>query len=229
MKMNRIPAIALVSLMSGLILPSLSSAAVIAGGNGSFETNTRGTAAFGGAFGQIWYLNPLPGNASGANIAGWTLYGVGGGAPPANTAWLMSDASGYGTASNGNYFINVESGPDWWLGTEITGLTSGWTYTLSFDTRRRSGGGGGNFDVFVNNTLSTTGAFTAANVAPTTTTWETRSINFTANASTMSVFIANTDVTNSGFMVDNFSIVPEPSAALLGGLGLLGMLRRRRR
>jgi len=229
MKINRILATALFTGMSGLLLPSLASAAVIAAGNGSFETNTRGTAAFGGGFGQIWYLNPLPGNASGANIVGWTLYGVGGGAPLANTAWLMSDASGYGTASNGNYFINVESGPDWWLGTEITGLTAGWTYTLSFDTRQRSGGGAGNFDVYVNNALSTTGAFTASNVAPISTTWVTRSIEFTASASTMNVFIENRDVTNSGFMVDNFTIVPEPSAALLGGIGLLGMLRRRRR
>ena len=29
-------------------------------------------------------------------------------------------------------------------------------------------------------------------------------------------------------MVDNFSVVPEPSAALLGGLGMLALLRRRR-
>lgn len=228
MKINRILATALFTGMSGLLLPSLASAAVIAAGNGSFETNTRGTAAFGGGFGQIWYLNPLAGNASGADIAGWTLYGVGGGTPPANTAWLMSDASGYGTASNGNYFINVESGPDWWLGTEITGLTAGWTYTLSFDTRRRSGGGGGNFDVFVNSALSTTGAVGNFTVAPLTTNWETVSFDFTATASSMNLVIANPDVTNTGFMVDNFTIVPEPSAALLAGLGLMGMLRRRR-
>ncbi len=210
-------------MMSGLILPSLSSAAVIAGGNGSFETNNSGTTT--ASFPDVWRLD------SPTVIDGWTLYNPGGtlSSTPQADAWLIRAGSTYGTASDGSFMINVESGPDWWLGTEITGLTSGWTYTLSFDTRQRSGGGGGNFDVFVNNTLSTTGAFTAANVAPSTTTWETRSINFTANASTMSVFIANTDVTNSGFMVDNFSIVPEPSAALLGGLGLLGMLRRRRR
>ena len=30
------------------------------------------------------------------------------------------------------------------------------------------------------------------------------------------------------FTVDNISVVPEPSAALLGGLGMLALLRRRR-
>jgi hypothetical protein len=44
------------------------------------------------------------------------------------------------------------------------------------------------------------------------------------------VGITHNNVTTSGVNFDSFtlSVVPEPSAALLGGLGLLGLLRRRR-
>lgn len=205
-------------------LASSASAAVIAGGNGSFETNTRGTAAFGGAFGQIWYLNPVAGNASGSDISGWTLYAPGGGTPNANTAWLMSGAT-YGAPSDGTYQVNVEGGPDWWLSTNITGLTVGDTYTVFFDARKRDAGGSGTFDISIDTTIPA-GGF---NLSPSTTTWTQLSITFVANAATHVLTISNTDNPGgTGFMVDNFSVVPEPTVSLLGGLGLLALLRRRR-
>lgn len=53
---------------------------------------------------------------------------------------------------------------------------------------------------------------------------------FTANATTQVFTIqgANTGATLNMFQVRNITAVPEPSAALLGGLGLLALLRRRR-
>ncbi len=207
---------------------SASAAITIAGGNGSFETNTRGTAAFGGFYGQIWYLNPTTGNASGADISGWTLYAPGGGGANAGTAWLMGDNT-YGAPSNGTYQVNVEGGPDWWLAAPITGLTIGNTYTVKFDARKRDSGGSGTFDVFVNSTISLTGATGGFDVTASSTTWEQKSFSFVAAAETFYLTIANTDNPGgTGFMVDNFSVVPEPSAALLGGLGMLALLRRRR-
>jgi hypothetical protein len=217
----------LITLLLGLA-GSASAAISIAGGNGSFETNTRGTAAFGGGAGQIWYLNPVAGNASGANISGWTLTAPGGGTANANTAWLMGDNT-YGAPSDGTYQINVEGGPDWWLSAPITGLTVGNTYTVQFDARRRDAGGSGTFDVFVNSTISLVGATGGFNVTASSTTWEQKSFTFVAAAETSFLTIANTDNPGgTGFMVDNFSVVPEPSAALLGGLGMLALLGRRR-
>jgi len=216
------------SILLGLA-SSASAAITIAGGNGSFETNTRGTAAFGGSFGQIWYLNPTTGNASGADIPGWTLYAPGGTLPAnANTAWLMAGNT-YGAPSNGTYQVNVEGGPDWWLAAPITGLTVGNTYTVNFDSRKRDNAGSGTFDVFVNSTVSLTGATGGFNTTASSTTWEQKSFTFVAAAATSFLTIANTDNPGgNGFMVDNFSVVPEPSAVLLGGLGMLALLRRRR-
>jgi hypothetical protein len=220
---------------SSLILPlllglagSASAAITIAGGNGSFETNTLGTATFPNA----WYLNPQAASGTHAtqwsNISGWTLGGPNAGAATGANAWLMGGST-YGTASNGNFQVNVEGGPDWWLSAPITGLTVGNTYTVQFDARRRDAGGSGTFDVFVNSTISLVGATGGFNVTASSTTWEQKSFTFVAAAETSFLTISNTDNPGgNGFMVDNFSVVPEPSAALLGGLGMLALLGRRR-
>jgi len=207
---------------------SASAAITIAGGNGGFESSTRGTATFTNA----WYLNPEA--ASGvhltqwSNLSGWTLSGPGNTTAPGVAAWLMGGNT-YGTASEGNFQVNVEGGPDWWLSAAITGLTVGNTYTVQFDARKRDGSGAGTFDVFVNSTISLTGATGGFDVTAASTTWEQKTFTFVANDPTMFLTIANTDnPLGTGFMVDNFSVVPEPSAALLGGLGLLALFGRRR-
>jgi hypothetical protein len=208
---------------------SATAAITIAGGNGSFETNTRGTATFT----ETWYLNPQAGSGIHAtqwsSITGWTLTAPGGGTANSATAWLMTGNTFGGSASDGNYHINVEGGPNWWLSTSISGLTVGNNYTVFFDAKQRSGGSG-NFDVFVNTTVPT-GGF---NITPTSS-WAQQSFTFTAQLTSHTLTISNVDhstyvetLVNNGVMVDNFSVVPEPSAALLGGLGLLALLRRRR-
>ena len=64
----------------------------------------------------------------------------------------------------------------------------------------------------------------------------TSSYTFTANPDDMTVGFVSGDSPNDGFKLSaiqarfglNIATVPEPSAALLGGLGLLALLRRRR-
>ena len=184
--------------------PSFAQSPTLAGGNGSFETNTRGTTAFGGAFGQIWYLNPVAGNASGADISGWTLTAPGGGTANVNTAWLMGDNT-YGAPSDGTYQVNVEGGPDWWLSASLENLTIGGTYTVSFQARRRQSNSSGTFDVFVN-----TATPTQVSPSPVSTSWATQSLTFVAEATTHTLTISNTDNPGgNGFMVDQFSIAEE--------------------
>ena len=200
------------------IAGSADAAAVIAGGNGSFETATVGTATYTNA----WKFDQV-------TITNWTYtqrtntgYGA---------TWFMG-GNDYGTASDGNYQVNlISDGDSYFLSTAITGLTVGNSYTVYFDARKRDGGGAGNFDVFVDTTIPA-GGF---NITPTSTTWAQQSITFTAEAASHTLSIANYDyatgaatTTGSGLMVDNFTVVPEPSAALLGGLGMLCLLRRRR-
>ena len=177
----------------------------IAGGNGSFETVTTGTAAFGGAYGQIWYLNPTTENTSGADISGWTLYAPGGTLPAnASTAWLMGDNT-YGAPSDGTYQVNVEAGPDWWLRASLENLTIGGTYTVSFQARRRQSNSSGTFDVFVD-----TATPTQLSPSPASTSWVPQSLTFVAEAATHTLTISNTDNPgNNGFMVDQFSIAEE--------------------
>lgn len=199
------------------IAGSADAAAVIAGGNGSFETATVGTPIYPNA----WRVDQV-------TIAGWTYtqrIDTGFGA-----TWFMG-GSDYGTASDGNYQVNlISDGNSYFLSTAITGLTVGNSYTVYFDARQRAGGAG-NFDVFVNTTIPV-GGF---DITPSSTTWAQQSITFTAEAASHTLSIANYDyatgaatTTGSGLMVDNFTVVPEPSAALLGGLGMLCLLRRRR-
>ena len=209
---------------SALVLPILlglassASAAVIAGGNGSFETNTTTTAA--GPSWGAWGLEDI-------TINGWTVTKPDGSSfnpSTENAPWFNSNSSGYGSASDGNFFANVEGGVKWRLSAPITGLTVGNTYTVYFDTSIRSGGGTGDFDVSVNTTVPVGGL----DIKPTTTTWIQQSFNFVADSTIHTLTISNQDTSGAGFMVDNFSVVPEPSTALLGGLGMLALLRRRR-
>ena len=57
-----------------------------------------------------------------------------------------------------------------------------------------------------------------------------QTLSFTATATTHTFTVSNSGSGSdgSGFLVDNFTVVPEPSAALLGSLGMLALLRRRK-
>jgi hypothetical protein len=195
------------------------SAATIAGGNGSFETVTLNAPE---TFTNAWLLTNV-------TLSGWTYTER---TPDVNGAVWFMGGNTYGTASDGNYMVNVISGgTSYFLSTSITGLTAGNAYTVYFDARQRDGTSGGSFDVVVD-TTAPSGGF---DITPTSTDWAQQSITFTANATSHTLRIANYDydteavtATGAGLMVDNFSVIPEPSAALLGSLGMLCLFRRRR-
>ena len=182
----------------------------IAGGNGSFETTTAPTDQA---------LNWWQWGLEDFTINGWTVTksdGISTFNPASeNAPWFSNGLTGMGTASNGQFFVNVEGGVKWRLKASLEGLTIGTSYTVSYDTRLR--GGSGNFDISVD-TTSPAGGF---NVIPTSTTiWATQSFTFVAEAETHTLTISNQDAVGLGFFVDNLGIVETPPDPWTPGDGI---------
>lgn len=198
-------------------------AAVIAGGNGSFETNTFTNPGFAGISG-LW-------ETTAGSASGWTFSGTG--------RWFMQNDNGgnnFGAPQDGQYYMNIslgEGGFPFSMSAAITGLTVGASYDVEFYASERSGTQGGtSFGVSVDTTVPTTLTVMEANLPAITSgasNYVKQTLSFTATAPTHTFTLSNSGSgSGNGFLVDNFSVVPEPSAALLGSIGLLGLLRRRR-
>ncbi|WP_035604457.1 hypothetical protein [Haloferula sp. BvORR071] len=144
----------------------------------------------------------------------------------------------YGNIAGGIYQQGIQQ--------TLSGFTVGETYSFSFFQAVVGYSGAqddsGSWKVFANGTL-------IATTAPSTTTvawnapgkpliWEERTVTFTATADTINIAFLSYDPEGIGTVtedrtlmgIDSFSpiFVPEPSAAMLGLVGALGLLRRRR-
>ena len=190
-------------------------AIVVAGGNGNFESTIVT---------DMTYFGPSNGiyNGGFTSVDGWTHSGGSN-----NTfLWLFTTPNPYGPVL-GTYSLNLTQGdPNYAsaVSTTVTGLTVGQNYTLSFDTAVRSGTPGS-----PSMTVKVDGATLDTITAAVGTSYVTKSYVFTAAGPTASLLFDYAGTVNTwGFMLDNVNVVPEPSAALLGGLGLLALLRRRR-
>jgi len=182
----------------------------IAGGNGSFETTSADPNNPGPTW-STWGLEDV-------TIDGWTVTKPDGSAfnpTRENAPWFANGFSGMGTASDGNFFVNVEGGVKWRLKASLEGLTIGTSYTVSFDTRRR--GGSGNFDISID-TATPAGGF---NLAPTdTANWIPQSFTFVAEAGTHTLTISNQDTVGLGFFVDKLGIAETPPDPWTAGDGV---------
>jgi hypothetical protein len=156
--------------------------------------------------------------------------------------------STFATGINGTFpitggFATYQQG----LQQTVSGFTVGETYSFSFYQAVVKYSGGqddtGSWKVFANGELVATTAPSTSSLAwnapgkPLT--WEERTVTFTATAETLNMAFLSYDpdgnITGSAEAVymgiDSFSPinpVPEPSAAVLGLVGVLGLLRRRR-
>ena len=175
----------------------------------------------------------MPGNAS-TGFGGNGINGTVGASGPFNT-------TGTNRPTVDGIFVNQNgsSGP----AITITGLTPNSLYDFSAIGGRASGGvdgfikvttgafgsGGSDIDLLPGDTDDLLDTFTLSNAGTI--------LNFqvTSNVSGVVAFqffenetIAGNTVANATFNALSITGIPEPSAALLGGLGLLALLRRRR-
>ncbi len=214
----------LVAALAGLFVAASAQAGVIAGGNGSFETNTytSGNQAASG----LWFIN-----ASGGGASGWTFSG--------GTRWFMANGCGYGASSDGTYFLNVASWATPMVATTtISGLTVGSQYALTFDVSQRQGlyNSTDAMTVVIDTTTPTSKTITMTDLpsvqsgSADSVNYVSESLTFTATAESQTLTLTGqTEVsaeTHNDFVVDNFKVssVPEPSTLAMLSAGLLGLL-----
>ena len=214
----------------GLTAPAPVRAATVTIANSSFENGTTGRPT-GTSFGlRFSELNSFwPGWDTFNGLQGWTVSGGGG-----NRLEIHSDASWRIDAHSGDHLISLDAG----TGrnstiTQAVSIAAG-TYILSFWYSPESNWASTNTIAYkLGNVVN--GLVTVGTLGAQVGLWTEVTVRFSVpTATTMNLSFAATGLADgTGGLIDDISIiatVPAPAAGLtlLGALGLLGGLRRRR-
>jgi hypothetical protein len=207
----------LILTITSLVTVSQSQAATVALTNADFEAGVTHVAS--------GY------DAGGADIPGWMNLSMPGGATDTGVegsgAWwgtYLGSFSSFMRVGNSGYLMSshtIQAGDEFTIGlvAKTWDAASQFTATLFFDDPTVPANVIGTFTSAVNGTWTSYSNSTAIDATP------------ASVGGTLGIIIANTFSPHPGFLnFDNVSInvVPEPSAALLGSLGALALLRRRR-
>jgi len=174
--------------------------------NGTFDANDEAFTAF-------------PGYIGGANptIDSWSSVGQTGINGGASCCTPFAPAA----PSEGPFAFIQGQGS---LSQTISGFTIGDSYTLTYLDAARFGDDGDT------NTLTATIGTGSLQTTPVSAAWNSRTLPFTANATTLTLaFTTGTPPNDQTLDIDSISIVPEPTSLALVGVGLAGFLGRRRR
>lgn len=183
--------------------------------NGDFEDNV-------GLTGNNWGVYN--------SVNGWTTF---------SGAGIEIERNTIVTAQSGNQYVELDSHNNSSMYQQLTGLSVGESYLLSFWYHARTNNGDNDNGIDVSWGASAPGVLQLAIVnetlQSTNNLWIEKTVSLFANQSTMYLTFAATGLNNSlGGFIDNISLtkaasVPESSGLVLFGLGLMGLIAVRRR
>ena len=169
--------------------------------------------------------NSYPGNFTelSSGVTGWTI-----------SAGSIDVINLYWQPAGGSYSIDLNGGAAATL-SQAFATNIGQLYNVSFSMAGNPDAGGAVKSIQAGVTGLTTFTFNGAGASHGAMNWQTQSFSFVANSSLSTLtFVGDSGTGPYGAALDNISVtaaVPEPATygMLLAGLGMLGLLARRRR
>jgi len=164
------------------------------------------------------------------SVNGWTTF---------SGAGIEIERNTIVTAQSGSQYVELDSHNNSSMFQQLTGLTVGESYLLSFWYHARTNNGDNDNGIDVSWGASAPGALQLAianeTLQSTNSAWIEKTLSLFATQSTMYLTFSATGLNNSlGGFIDNVSLtkaasVPESSGLVLFGLGLMGLIAVRRR